>query len=305
MAASNHENAGAGNANLPSGWESQAMQGKPEAKTETAIQENGAPRWQSRGYLPHFESSEAIQHVIFHLADSLPQSALRRFEEELKFLPDEKRDAELRKRIDEWIDAGHGSCVLGEPLIADMVQASLLFFDAQRYRLLAWVVMPNHVHTLFQPIDGWTVAAIVASWKKFTAGRTGDHWERRPRDRQQSVDRPAPVWAREYWDRYIRNEQHFQGTVSYIRSNPVKAGLVSDAALWRWSSAFPGNAAGSRVPTGDLSGSAHLPIGGSSGNASLLRAREKRAAAEPTRSSECRNPVPKRVAGGEGDGARE
>lgn len=101
------------------------MQGKPEAKTETAIQENGAPRkietaiqsaegsrgcaiWERHSS----ESSEAIQHVIFHLADSLAQSALRYFEEELKFLPDEKRDAELRKRIDEWIDAGHGEKVI-------------------------------------------------------------------------------------------------------------------------------------------------------------------------------------------------
>ena len=112
MAASNHENAGAGNANLPSGGESQAMQGKPEAKTETAIQSaegsRGCAIWERHSS----ESSEAIQHVIFHLADSLAQSALRYFEEELKFLPDEKRDAELRKRIDEWIDAGHGEKVI-------------------------------------------------------------------------------------------------------------------------------------------------------------------------------------------------
>jgi hypothetical protein len=43
-----------------------------------AIQENGAPRWHSRGYLPHFESSEVTQHVTFHLADSFPQAVLLR-----------------------------------------------------------------------------------------------------------------------------------------------------------------------------------------------------------------------------------
>jgi REP element-mobilizing transposase RayT len=31
--------------------------------------------------------------------------------------------------------------------------------------------MPNHVHVLFQPMTGWTVVKIVASWKKFTAAR--------------------------------------------------------------------------------------------------------------------------------------
>jgi len=45
----------------------------------------------------------------------------------------------------------------------------LLTFDSQRYRLLAWVVMPNHVHILFQPINRWTVAKIVAAWKKISS----------------------------------------------------------------------------------------------------------------------------------------
>ena len=50
-----------------------------------------------------------------------------------------------------WIDAGHGSCALQEPAIGYAVQAALLSFDRQRYRMFAWVVMPNHVHALFEP----------------------------------------------------------------------------------------------------------------------------------------------------------
>jgi hypothetical protein len=142
-----------GNANLPIG-------GGRAANREIGVP---GPEWHSRGYLPHFESSEATQHVTFHLADSLPQAALLHLEAELKVLPAEKRDVERRKRLEGWIDAGHGTCVLLKPDIAEMVQVSLLTFDLQRYRLLAWVVMPNHVHVLFQPIGGWTVAKIVAS----------------------------------------------------------------------------------------------------------------------------------------------
>jgi type I restriction enzyme R subunit/putative DNA methylase len=125
-----------------------------------------------------------------------------------------------------------------------MVQGSLLTFDSQRYRLLAWVVMPNHVHVLFQPMNGWTVAKIVAAWKKFTARKICD-------DRRDSGEGPnpnAPVWHREYWDRYIRDQTHLQQAVEYIRMNPVKAGLVVTPESWRWSSAYPGNA--------------NLPIGG-------------------------------------------
>ncbi len=207
-----------------------------------AIQENGAPRWHSRGYLPHFESAEATQHVTFHLADSLPQTALQRLETQLKFIPTDKQDAERRKRIDAWIDAGHGSCILRNPAIACTVQESLLTFDSRRYRLLAWVVMPNHVHALFQPIHEWTVAKIVASWKKFTARKICGY-------RRNGTAGPGdPVWHREYWDRFIRDQNHLLQAIAYIHLNPVKAGLVPVAEDWRWSSAFPGNANSAGTP---------------------------------------------------------
>src|SRR5208337_2350199 len=99
----------------------------------------GSPRWHSRGYLPHFDSAEKIQHVTFHLADSLPKDKVERMEAELKSLPVEKQDVERRKKWEAWIDAGHGSCVLREPVIAEMVQGALLFFDGQRYRAFTWV----------------------------------------------------------------------------------------------------------------------------------------------------------------------
>ena len=206
--------------------------GVTEEGQKGANREIGAPGWHSRGYLPHFEGRGAIQHVTFHLADSLPQVMLRPLEAELNILPIEKRDVERRKRVDAWIDAGHGACVLRQPGIADMVQDSLLTFDPVRYRLLAWVVMPNHVHVLFGPMEGWTVAKIVAGWKKFTSRKILDEGP----DRGEGSG--GPVWHREYWDRYIRDEKHFRQAVDYIHLNPVKAGLVDRAEMWRWSSAY-------------------------------------------------------------------
>jgi hypothetical protein len=99
-----------GNANLRIGEQQSAS--STIGIQPNAIAENGAPRWHSRGYLPHFESPGATQHVTFHLADSLPKTVLLRLEAELKTFPAEKRDVERRKRIDAWIDAGHGSCIL-------------------------------------------------------------------------------------------------------------------------------------------------------------------------------------------------
>ena len=235
-----NSNKSPGNANLPIGGVKDATHEIGVVKD--AIQENGAPRWHSRGYLPHFESSDVTQHVTFHLADSLSQTVLLRLESELESLPAGKRDVERRKQIDAWIDAGHGSCVLRKPAIAQMVQGSLLTFDSQRYRLLAWVVMPNHVHVLFQPMNSWTVAKVVAAWKKFTARKICDCL------RSTREQPSAPVWHREYWDRYIRDQTHLHQAIEYIHMNPVKAGLAASPESWPWSSAYPGNA--------------NLPIGG-------------------------------------------
>ena len=235
-----------GNANLRIGSSAPA-----NAEIGDPGEESRAPGWHSRGYLPHFDGSDAIQHVTFHLADSLPRQVVERLEKEVRREPLEKQDAARRKRVDDWIDAGHGCCILREPTIAEMVQSTLLFFDGQRYRLFAWVVMPNHVHVLFQPLSEWTLAKIIGSWKKFTATRIcasagnanlriGDSVSANAEIGVPGKESGVPggrIWHREYWDRYIRDEVHFRQVVDYIHANPVKAGLVARAEGWRWSSA--------------------------------------------------------------------
>lgn len=260
---------GNGNANLPIGSLNKSEEARNadlpignSKQSEEANREIGGPGgpggpWKSRGYLPHFDGCEATQHVTFHLADSLPRETIERIEEEMRAVAPDWQDTERRKRVEDWIDAGHGSCVLREPGVAALVQGAFLHFDGERYRLLAWVVMPNHVHVLFQPMRDWTVAKIVASWKKFTAREICDFRRGTLRNADlRNADLPignlnksekanqeiggpgGPVWHREYWDRFIRNDRHFQQVVEYIHQNPVKAGLVERPQEWRWSSAF-------------------------------------------------------------------
>jgi REP element-mobilizing transposase RayT len=194
--------------------------------------------WRSRGYIPHFDAPLTIQHVTYHLADSLPASMLDGLRDELNSMPPLRRSAERRMRIQAWLDAGHGSCVLRVPAAPAMVQESVLHFDAERYRLLAWVVMPNHVHVLFEPLAGWKVGKIVASWKSYTGRRIAEFWKGAKGTAGSGLWLAGQrVWQREYWDRYIRNERHLLSAVDYIHQNPVRAGLVSRAEDWEWSSA--------------------------------------------------------------------
>jgi len=221
------------------------------ARLQPGESDRPTDKWHSRGYLPHFESRDAIQHVTYHLADSLPASATEQLQDELRTLPPDRRKAERRRRIHDLLDAGHGCCILREPWVAEMVQDSFWHFDGQRYRLFAWVVMPNHVHVVFQPLEGWTVSLIVGSWKSFTGRRIAEHMRGLQRGGRQAGGRrsrwrsqggASRVWQREYWDRFMRDEHHFWTAVAYVHNNPVKAGLVESAEEWPWSSAAIGGA---------------------------------------------------------------
>ncbi len=196
----------------------------------------GAPRgWYSRGYLPHYDNPETLQSVTFRLADALPQSKLRELEIELAESPPGKIDAERRKKIETWLDAGMGCCALRHPELARLLQETLLKWDGDRYRLFAWCIMPNHVHVLMETKTG--LARIIQSWKSFT-GR----WAM---ERNAGLGLGVPgkaLWMREYWDRYIRDADHFNNVRAYIEKNPVSAGLCKQASDWPWSSAFSGNA---------------------------------------------------------------
>jgi putative DNA methylase len=187
----------------------------------------GAPGWHSRGYLPHFDGGEIAQTVTFRLFDSMPQELLDRWRQELNFLPEKDYDRERRKRIDAYLDQGHGSCYLKDDCLAEIVQQALLHFDGQRYALHAWVVMPNHVHVLFTPKAEHTMSQIAHSWKSYTANECN-----------KLLKRKGEFWQREPFDRYIRDANHYANAVLYIENNPVKAGLCERPEDWRWSSAW-------------------------------------------------------------------
>jgi REP element-mobilizing transposase RayT len=212
--------------------------------------ERGETRgWHSRGYLPHLDAAAVVQHVTYRLADSLPLHVLTELERELQRVPQRRVPLERRKRIERTLDAGHGACLLREPQAAALVQSSFRHFDGVRYRLLAWVVMPNHVHVLVEPLAGHSLPRIVSSWKSYTArrlaalpGPPGSS----PAGAPGSSPAPGPpgsspassrIWHREYWDRYIRDEGHLTDVVRYIHENPVQARLVGRAEDWPWSSA--------------------------------------------------------------------
>jgi len=187
----------------------------------------GAAGWHSRGYIPHFDGGEITQTMTFRLYDSMPQDVLEQWRNELSHLSEKEYDIERRKRIDAYLDRGYGSCFMKDQKVAAKVQDALLHFDGERYNLHAWVVMPNHVHTLFTPKAGWEMSQIAHSWKSYTSHECN-----------KILGRKGQFWQEEPFDRYIRDEKHFANAIAYIENNPVKAGLCEKPEDWPWSSAY-------------------------------------------------------------------
>jgi REP element-mobilizing transposase RayT len=175
--------------------------------------------------------------VVFHLADSLPEAPLLRLMQLLRALPPEERSLKRQNHIERWADRGYGCCVLRDDGVADLVRSALEYFDGDRYSLGSWTIMPSHVHCLVRPFEGWTTQKIVSSWKQFTARRIQAQ-VRRGELPGVSIDDVRPLWHREYFDRFIRDLDHYRQTVRYIENNPVKAKLVGRAEDWPWGSAY-------------------------------------------------------------------
>ena len=111
-------------------------------------------------------------------------------------------------RLQRWLDAGHGSCVLREERIRQIVEDSLRHFADIRYSLYAYVVMPNHVHVLFMPEEGFDGRKIVADWKRFTAKAIN-----------AASGASGELWQKESYDHLVRDVAEFNAVRAYIRGN--------------------------------------------------------------------------------------
>jgi REP element-mobilizing transposase RayT len=174
--------------------------------------------WHDRGYLPHFDAGAIVQTVTFRLADSLPREY---YEKAASIVSNAK---ERFFFLEKGIDQGRGDCVLTNPINASIVRTALGYFDGERYRLLAWAIMPIHLHAMIEPIQGYSLGGIVHSWKSYTANQINKGAKKR-------------LWAPGYFDRYVRDEEHYANARFYIENNPVKARLVEKPEDWLYSSA--------------------------------------------------------------------
>lgn len=187
----------------------------------------------SRGYLPHLEGEHPTYFVTFRLTDSLPRELLVELRKERELLQqaqqagtqapaDAVRQEKLRallRKAERWLDQGLGECHMRDPRVGKIVAGAVRHFQGQRYNVLEWCVMPNHVHAVFSTLAQHTLAAIVHSWKSYSGTAAN-----------RLLGRSGAFWQREYFDHLVRNERSLARIVHYVQNNPAKAGLQD----WPW-----------------------------------------------------------------------
>jgi REP element-mobilizing transposase RayT len=170
--------------------------------------------------LPHVYSTEQPVFLTWRLDGSLPPHR--------PFPAGALRSGQAFAALDRLLDeTRRGPFYLRQPAVADLVVEAIQYnaHTLRHYVLHAFVVMPNHVHSLVTPAVA--LPRLTKSLKGITAKRANAILALTGR----------PFWQEESYDHLVRHEQEFEKIRSYIEENPVRAGLVRQASEYRWSSA--------------------------------------------------------------------
>ncbi len=218
----------------------------------------------TRGTLPHWYVPGAAHFVTYRLAGSLPPTVLAALRAErqrrLSERPPEGQSFyQFKLRVhkqmflayDHHLDHVDKLDWLTRPEVAAIIRENLYHHDGHKYHLLAYCIMPNHVHVLFQPIvvelagreeampmpedvhsDEFldkcsALAKIMHSLKSYTANRINE-----------VLGRSGQCWQHESYDHWVRDEEELERIVAYIVANPVKPGLARFPHEWPYSSAY-------------------------------------------------------------------
>ena len=168
------------------------------------------------GNLPHWRQDNTTYFVTFRLADSLPREKLEQWQAEKKqWLKAHPKPLTRQQRVEfcrlfpermqKWLDAGQGSCILARPDLKQLVSEALCYFHRKRYHLDEYVVAANHVHAIVTPAPDNELSSILHSWKSYTSHEIN-----------KKLKRSGEIWQKESFDHIIRSEESLLKFREYI-----------------------------------------------------------------------------------------
>jgi REP element-mobilizing transposase RayT len=197
-----------------------------------------------RRRLPHIQPEGATFFATSRLAGSLPVEVIERLRQEKVSIDNELKritDRNERERkayfgsqrlFNKWDDAleasNTGTNFLSDLRIANLVSESIQYRNGKVYDLIAFCIMPNHIHLVFTPLKEdlekyYALSKIMHSLKRYTA-----------QEANLILGRSGAFWQHESYDHIIRDETELERIIKYVLYNPVKAGLVNDPQNWKW-----------------------------------------------------------------------
>lgn len=111
-----------------------------------------------------------------------------------------------------------------EPILANAEIACIIFecFNwletVVRINWICIMVMPDHVHAVFQLGNTHSLSSVIKSFKNYTAKQINIH-----------LGRSGQLWQRAYYDHGIRKDESLIAVIRYCYENPVRCGLVTQA----------------------------------------------------------------------------
>jgi REP element-mobilizing transposase RayT len=100
--------------------------------------------------------------------------------------------------------------------------------DRHGWAIGRYVIMPDHVHFFCAAErDAKPLAAFAGCWKEWTSKKI-----------KTAIGLTNPVWQEEFFDHVLRSSESYSQKWSYVRDNPVRAGLVATANDWPWQGAI-------------------------------------------------------------------
>ncbi len=151
-------------------------------------------------HLPHFDIENHYQFITFRTQDS-KDKYLEKLS--LQNLPNSK----LQFKIDQYLDKSPNGCYLSNEiliLMGDFIKSK----NGHLYELIAYCIMPNHVHILFKPLHPLpkVMQILKGSSSKLI---------------NEALGKTGKFWTTNYYDKLIRDENHFNTVYKYIKNNPL------------------------------------------------------------------------------------
>jgi len=196
-------------------------------------------RYYHKRNLPHYYIPKQTYFITFSLHNSLSPKIIEQLTQQYEEIKNQIQKNIIGKleqknllyqenkkhfyKYDNWLhDYKQSPKYLNNPTVVKIIYDSLIYHNNTKYNLIAFCIMPNHVHLVLRLIESSpSLDKIMFTIKRYTAGQAN-----------LILNRKGQFWQHENYDHIIRDEKEFYNIVNYVIQNPVKSGLAENWNEW-------------------------------------------------------------------------